>query len=405
MRILLIDDEPVYFKMMVKGLEKVGHQLDYAKSGNEGLAALPAKTPDIVIVDLKLPDIPGLDIIKRIRSDRGFAYIPILVITGQDELSDKLKAFELGADDYMVKPFELDELVARLGILARRGEAMKYVRRMETDKETTSTMITVHSLRGGVGCSTIAVNLALAFKELWGKRTLVLDSVITAGQVAMMLNTSPRVTLGNYADMPSSSIDEDTLAEDLSILHKNGLYFVAAPKLPVAEDAFSHDFWSKLLDKFIHQNEFIIVDTPHDFSDIAIQMLNSASQVLLVMAPELASLRAAVNALNIYERLGFEESKIKIILNQTINRGGIKQSQIEKALGVPVTYILPYEGDEVIRALNFGEPFILSNPELPISARFEDMAYALSDELYRNIPPALPSATWKRVMDRIAAKK
>jgi pilus assembly protein CpaE len=404
MRILLIDDEPVYYKMMVKGLEKAGHQLDYAKTGNEGLAAIPAKTPDIVIVDLKLPDIPGLDIIKRIRSDRDFAYIPILVITGKDELSDKLKAFELGADDYMVKPFELDELIARLGILARRGEAIKYVRQKEADQEKTSTMITVHSLRGGVGCSSIAVNLALAFHTLWGKRTLVVDSVITAGQVAMMLNASPRANLGNYADMPSTAMDA-TVAEDLANLHKSGIHYVAAPKLPVAEDAYSNDFWSKLLEHLLRQNEFVVVDAPHDFSDIAIQMLNSASYVLVVMAPELASLRAAVNALDVYERLDFEESKIKIVLNQTTNRGGIKQSQVEKALGFPVSYIPPYEADEVIRAINFGEPFILSNPELPISAKLEDIAYELSDEVYRNIPPALPSATWKRVMDRIAAKK
>lgn len=404
MRILLIDDEPVYFKMMVKELEKAGYDLDYARTGNEGLAAVPSKNPDVVIVDLNLPDINGFEIIERLRATVDFSHIPIIVITGKNELGDKVKAFALGADDYLVKPFDLEELIARLGNLARRGSAMKFVRKMESDKERKSTIVSVHSLRGGVGCSTLAVNLALAFQQIWTKRTLVIDSVITAGQVAMMLNTSPRVTLENYADLPAASMD-DSVAEDLSILHKTGVYYVAASKLPIAADTFSNEFWGKLLEKLIQQNEYIVVDTPHDFSDNAIQLLTASTHILLVMAPELSSLRAAANALNIYDRLGFPEAKIKIVLNSTSSQGGIKQAQLEKALGFPVSYTLPYDPQEVIRAINFGEPFILNNPELPISMRIEDMAYALSDESYKKLPPAIPSATWKRVTNRLPAKK
>ena len=404
MRVLLIDDEPMYFKMMVKEMDKAGYQLDYARTGNEGLAAVPSKNPDVVIVDLKLPDINGFEIIERLRATAEFSHIPIIVITGKSELGDKVKAFSLGADDYLVKPFDLEELIARLGNLARRGSAMKIVRQIEADKDKKSTIVSVHSLRGGVGCSTLAVNLGLALYQLWSKRTLILDPVITAGQVAMMLNASPRVTIENYVDLPIASIDE-SVAEDLAILHKSGLYYAAASKLPVAADAYSNEFWSKLLEKFIQQNEFIVVDTPHDFSDNAIHLLNESAHILLVMAPELSSLRAAANALNIYDRLGFSETKIKVVLNSITNHSGIKQTQFEKALGFPVSYTLPYAPEEVIRAINFGEPFILSNPELPISARIEDMAYALSDEAYKNLPPAMPSATWKRVVNRLPAKK
>jgi len=404
MRVLLIDDEQLYFKMMVKELEKAGFQLEYARTGNEGLAAVSAKNPEIVIVDLKLPDINGFEIIKRLRDDADFSHIPIIVITGKSEIGDKLQAFSLGADDYMVKPFEIDELVARMGNLARRGNAMKFVRKLEADKDRRTTTIAVHSLRGGVGCSSISVNLALAFQTIWSKRTLIIDSVITSGQVAVMLNALPRVTLENYAEIQPSAID-DAVAEDLSNLHKTGIYFVVASKLPVASDAFSNEFWSKLLELFTRQNEFVVIDTPHDFSDSTIQMLNCASQILLVMGPELSSLRAMGNALNIYDRLGIPESKIKLVLNSTTNQSGIRLSQIEKALGVSISYELPFAGEEVVRAINFGEPFILNNPELPISARIEDMAYALSDENYKNLPPVIPSPAWKRVVDRLPGKK
>jgi len=302
MRILLIDDEQMYYKMLVKELEKAGYFLDYARNGNEGLAAVSSKNPDVVIVDLQLPDISGFEIIERLRADAIFSHIPIIVITGKNELDEKLKAFSLGADDYLVKPFALEELIARLANLARRGSAMKYVRKLENDKEKKPTIISVHSLRGGVGCSTLAVNLALALNEIWTKRTLIIDPSITAGQVAMMLNTSPRVTLENYASVPIDEID-DSVADDLAILYRTGLYYAIASKLPVAADLFSNEFWNKLLDNFIRQNEFIVADVPHDFSDNAIQLLNASTHILLVIGPELSSLRAATNALNIYGSL------------------------------------------------------------------------------------------------------
>lgn len=404
MRILLIDDEQMYYKMLVKELEKAGYFLDYARNGNEGLAAVSSKNPDVVIVDLQLPDISGFEIIERLRADAIFSHIPIIVITGKNELDEKLKAFSLGADDYLVKPFALEELIARLANLARRGSAMKYVRKLENDKEKKPTIISVHSLRGGVGCSTLAVNLALALNEIWTKRTLIIDPSITAGQVAMMLNTSPRVTLENYASVPVDEID-DSVADDLAILYRTGLYYAIASKLPVAADLYSNEFWNKLLDNFIRQNEFIVADVPHDFSDNAIQLLNASTHILLVIGPELSSLRAATNALNIYEKLGFAETKTKVVLNLTSNRSGIKQAQLERALGFPIEYTLPFDPENVIRAINFGEPFVLSNPELPISMKIEDMAYSLSDEIFKNIPPAIPSVTWKRVTSRLSGKK
>jgi len=404
MRVLLIDDEPMYFKMMVKGLEQAGYELEYARTGNEGLAFVPTKKPDMIIVDLKLPDISGFDIIERIRKTSDFSLTPIIVITGKSELGDKVKAFSLGADDYLVKPFDLEELIARLGTLARRGTAMKYAHELEADQNKNSTLFSVHSLRGGVGSSTLAVNLGLALNQIWNKRTLILDPVTTGGQVAMMLNTSPRVTLENYADILPESLDE-TVAEDLAILHKSGVHYAVMSKLPIASDIFSNEFWVNLLEIFIGQNDFVVVDVPHDFSDSAIQILNASTEILLVMGPELSSLRSTANAMDIYGKLGIPSERVKIVLNMITNQSGIKQAQFEKALGFPISYIIPYDAEEVVRAINFGEPFILSNHELPISMMIEDIAYELSDESYKSIPPAIPSEAWKRVSHRNSLKK
>ena len=402
MRVLLIDDEQFYFKLLQKPLKDAEYRLEYAKSGTEGLAKIPSFEPEMLIVDLKLPELDGFEILKRLRRDPKFSYIPVVVITSQDELSDKLKAFELGADDYLVKPFQPEELVARLGILARRGRAMQRAQQ-ETTSTSDATIVTVHSLRGGLGCSSIVVNLGLAFHKLWGKQTLLLDSVLTAGQVALLLDAKPTATWENLVGLEPENIDDDVVGE-IMCSHKSGIRYVASPRYPIAADTFTAEELKLLMEKMKSHNDFVTVDTSHDFSDMTIQMLSMSSTILLVMAPEMASLRTTMSAIEIYDRLGISIDKVKLALNNNSANPAIKQAQLEKVLKRPIDFVLPFEAGEVNRALNFGQPFILSNPDLPICLVLEKMAYALSDETHKGLPPAVPSATWKRVTSQLPKK-
>jgi pilus assembly protein CpaE len=319
-------------------------------------------------------------------------------------LEDKLKAFELGADDYLEKPFQPEELVARLAILMRRGQAMKIIHQVESDYEVTTTLVTVHSLRGGVGCSSLAVNLALAFHRMWGKSTLLVDAVLTAGQVALMLDSNPRVTWEDFVDIDPDAIDKE-IVEQMTVPHESGIRLIASPKFPIATDSFTYEFTHAVMQELIRNNEFIVVDAPHDFSDMTIEVLNISDQILLVFAPEMASLRAAVAALDIYDKLGFSRDKIKITLNHNANVAGIRQPQIEKVLDRSIDLVVPFGGTDIIRAINFGEPFLLKNPESPVSTLLEDTAYNLANQFHKNIPPVTPTATWKRVTKRLSTEE
>lgn len=404
MRVLLIDDEPFYYKLIRKTLKEAEYNLEYAKSGSEGLTKISAFEPEMLIVDLKLPEMDGFQVLERFRRNPKFGHVPVIVITAKDELSEKLKAFEMGADDYLVKPFQPEELVARMGILARRGKAAQYVQDLKKDtRKSNTTVVAVHSLRGGLGCSSIVVNLGLAFHKLWEKPTLLLDGVLTAGQVSLMLDGKPGATWENLVGVELDSLD-DIVVNEMMSLHKSGVHYLSSPRFPIAADTFTNDTLNAFMEKLKARSEFIIVDTSHDFSDMTIHMLNASTSILLVMAPEIASLRTTLSAMEIYDRLGIDPSKVKVVLNHNSSNPAIKQAQLEKVLKRPLDFILPFEAGEVNRALNFGQPFLLSNPDLPICLNLERMAYELSDEIHKAIPPAIPSATWKRVTSQLSGK-
>jgi len=396
MRVLLIDDEQFYFKLIKKALKESEYELEYASSGDDGLVKIPVFNPELLIVDLKLPGMDGFQVLERLRRDAKFTHIPVIVITAQDELSEKLKAFELGADDYMVKPFQPEELAARMGILARRGKAMQIAQQMETKSKSNAALYSVHSLRGGLGCSSLVVNLGLAFYKLWGKSTLLVDGVLTAGQVALMLDAKPSATWENLVGVETETLD-DVVVSEMMCAHKSGIRYIASPRYPIAADTFSHDILRLFAEQLKATNDFILTDTSHDFSDMTIHMLSMSSTILLVMAPEMASLRTTVSALEIYDRLGIPLEKVKIVLNNNSSSPAIKQASLEKVLKRNIDFVLPYEAGEVNRALNFGQPFILNNPDLPICLMLEKIAYELSDDAHKAFPPVTPSATWKRV--------
>jgi CheY-like chemotaxis protein len=400
MRVLLIDDEPFYFKLIRNALKEAEYDLEYAKSGSEGLAKISSYEPEMLIVDLKLPEMDGFEILERLRRDPKFSHTPVIVITAKDELSEKLKAFELGADDYLVKPFQPEELVARMGILARRGRALQMAQK-DTKEKAISTVLTVHSLRGGLGCSSLVVNLGLAFHKLWGKQTLLVDGVLTAGQLALMLNAKPTTTWETLVGVEPENLD-DAVVSEMMRLDKSGVYYIASPRYPIAADTFTNETLQLLMEKLKSSNDFIVVDTSHDFSDMTIQMLSMSSGILVVMAPEMGSLRTAMSAIEIYDRLGIPPENVKIVLNNNSSNPAIKQAQLEKVLKHPMDFVLPYEAGEVNRALNFGKPFILENPDLPLCLELEKMAYVLSDDSHKAIPPAVPSPTWKRVISQLS---
>ena len=121
LRVLLIEDQSDLAANVIDYFEDLGHAVDYASDGASGLTLALSERFDVVVLDLMLPKLDGWEVCRRIREDAEDR-LPVLMLTARDSLPDKLRGFETGADDYLTKPFALDELHARCQALARRRE-------------------------------------------------------------------------------------------------------------------------------------------------------------------------------------------------------------------------------------------------------------------------------------------
>jgi two-component system, OmpR family, KDP operon response regulator KdpE len=118
-RILVIDDEPQILRALAVNLRARGYEVDLAATGEEGLALAATNSPDLVLVDLGLPGIDGIEVIRGLR---GWTNVPIITLSVREAERDKVAALDAGADDYVTKPFGMDELLARLRASLRRAQ-------------------------------------------------------------------------------------------------------------------------------------------------------------------------------------------------------------------------------------------------------------------------------------------
>lgn len=121
--ILVVEDEPDAMELIAFNLEAAGFRIAKASTGNEALKAVAKKPPDLIVLDLMLPELDGMEVCKLLRRDSATARIPILMLTAKAEEIDRVLGFELGADDYVTKPFSPRELVLRVKSLLRRSQS------------------------------------------------------------------------------------------------------------------------------------------------------------------------------------------------------------------------------------------------------------------------------------------
>ena len=119
-KVLIIDDEIHIVELIKFNLETSGYEVDFAYDGLDGYLKIKENIPHLVLLDWMIPNISGIDILKKIRSDKTLCNIPIIMLTAKNMENDKIEGLELGADDYITKPFSIKELLARISSVLRR---------------------------------------------------------------------------------------------------------------------------------------------------------------------------------------------------------------------------------------------------------------------------------------------
>jgi pilus assembly protein CpaE len=394
-RILVVDDNYINVRLVANFLTRAGYEVVPAASGPEALAKGREIHPELVILDVMMPDMDGYEVCRRMRQDPITAQVPILMLTALDSVDERVKGFEAGADGYLSKPFEPDELLAHVKVLLKNYSALSLA-----EKKSQGKVIAVYALRGGVGVSTIAANLAVGLAQLWGPSTALVDLAFPLGQAALMLNLSGRNSWADVAKIQPSELDPDVIRQAMA-QHGSGVALLAAPRRPEPGDFLSVELAAAVFDQLVTQFDYVVVDLPHDVSPITLMALAKANDILLVMSPEMSAVRAAIVVLDSLASQPTVVGKISPILNWVFEKRGLPRKDIEAALKQPLDTVVPYAAEIFVQAVNVGAPPVFSAPTSAIGALFEDLAFKMSLEAHLKHAPAHPSEALRRVAARM----
>jgi pilus assembly protein CpaE len=389
--ILLIEADAAFGASISTGLTGVGYTVTVIADPDEALGRV--EEHQLVIIDVVNGAKSAIDICREIRATPSMAAIPILCVSQNDDVEDRIRFLEAGADDVVAKPFDTREIEARIEALLLRFQRSKDLTAIVSTNgitvSRTRRIIAVHSPKGGVGTSTIATNIAMAAAKLRPDRVIIVDLDLQFGQVATHLNLIPRQTLADVV-RDDAALREPDLLRTYATRHDSGLHVLAAPTGPEAAALITPTHVDRILGTLLQSYDQVVIDTGSWLDERTLRVFEHAENVLFVMNPEIAALKAMSALIEYLNEAGTVADKSTFILNNTFGREILKLRDVESALGMKIETELPYDPFLYLKAVNEGIPIVLGAPQSVAAARLTALSSTAFGADGTGMPPAGP---------------
>ncbi len=383
-KVLVVDDDASVQRLLQQTLRGEGYEVLIAIEATEALRLWQQEGPVLVLLDVTLPGVDGYDLAMRIRGgEPAGRHVPIIMLTSDRDVSQKVKSLRSGADDYLVKPFHPAELLARIkALLARFGPGDSLVGRPPMGR-----IHAYYGAKGGVGTTTIAINTAIALRSL-DRRVVLVDGNLQFGDHRVFMDlANDRKSIVDAVSAPS--IDADLLRGVIQS-HESGVDLLLAPPTPEAADLVTAAHMHEILTVLATMYDYVIVDIDKRLDELNLMILDIAETIFAVMTADLSCLKNVRLVLGTIGHLGYQSGKLKLVLNRSNAYTGINVKSAEGALRQPIEHQIVNEYRGAISALNTGAPFMAVKADSVLGRSVLDFAKALDKEPVRTAPQLAP---------------
>ena len=394
-RVLIVDDIPETRDHLAKllGFEADVEVVGAAASGREAIELAGKLSPDVVLMDINMPDMDGIAATERLSSEVPTAAVVMMSVQGE---ADYLRRSMLaGAREFLVKPFSSDELISSIrqvytrerekqsrmpvqqSVAASVGTPVRMGGGEEREPGEPGRVVAVFGPKGGVGRTTLAVNLAVAAATELGQRTCLVDASFQFGDVGVLLNLNPKNK--SIADLiPELEAGEAESLDTFIINHSAGIRVLLAPPSPEMAELITPTATKHMLEALRLTHDLVVVDCMSTFNDTTLAILDLADTVLTMLSLEITSIKNIRLFLEVAQQLGYGADKVRLVLNRADSSLGIRVADVEHSIGRRVDHTIVSDGRSVVYALNRGVPFFVSNREAQVSQDVLRLASAVA---------------------------
>jgi pilus assembly protein CpaE len=382
-KVLVVDDDLNIQRVLVFTLKQEGFDVVVASDGATGVEMARTTEPDLILMDVAMPKLDGYAATQQIRAAEQGRRVPIIMLTSEADVGERVKGLRAGADDDIVKPFHPLELIARIKALLARGGTN--APRESGEQPPLGQLCVFYGAKGGVGTTTIAINVAIALARDLKRRTGLIDANLQFGDTRVFLDLGlDNASIVNAIGEPDLDAE---LMRKLVVKHHTGIELLLAQPSPEAADIVVErqrqhpEALSNLLNLSRRLWDYTLVDMVKTIDDFNLQLFDEADVIFVVMTADLSCLKNVRLVLETMASLGYERSKVQLVLNRSNAYTGINLNNAESALGRKIDYQIVNEYRGAISALKSGEPFMSSRPDGPLGRSVTDFARAVDTQL------------------------
>lgn len=397
-RVLIVDDIPETRDHLTKllGFESDIDVVGSAASGAEAISLASSLSPDVVLMDINMPDMDGIAATEELA--RAVPTASVVMMSVQGEADYLRRSMLAGAREFLVKPFSSDELTASIRqVYARERDKLSRMAPIAVaaaapavagagssaaaEQREPGVVVALFSPKGGVGRTTVAVNMAVAAATDLGKKVVLVDGSFQFGDVGVLLNLNPKNK--SIADLVPELEQAGAGVESIDtfvINHSAGIRVLLAPPSPEMAELITPSGVRRVLETLRATHDLVVVDCTAFFNDTTLAILDAADIILTMLSLEITSIKNMRLFLEVAEQLGYEQGKVRLVLNRADAALGIRLADVEHSIGRKVDETIVSDGRSVVYALNRGVPFYLSNREAQVSQDILRLAKSVTGE-------------------------
>jgi pilus assembly protein CpaE len=374
-KILIIDDDLDTLRLVGLMLQRQGYQISAATNGSQGLTKALEERPDLILLDVMMPDMDGYEVTRRLRSNPATASTPILMFTAKTQLDDKVTGFEVGADDYLTKPTHPTELQAHVRALLARA-AHKEPEVTPPPSEQRGYVVGVLSPRGGLGVTSLAVNLAAGLHTRSQAEVILAEMVPGQGTLGMDLGL-PNQRNG-LVEMLKSNTVEITHEKVQTFLtpHKSGVKFLLASENPRDVTLISQvNNFEVVVNRLSALARFVVLDLGDALPLFVQKLLPMCNDRIVVLEGAPNTIHQTRLLIEEIANLGIDRKGIIAVLNNRV-RSEVQMpwNQVQDKLGHSIATTLTPAPELFIQAERMQTPAVVCQPSNVTSQQFLKIA-------------------------------
>jgi len=362
-KILIVDDDVDTLRLVGLMLQRQGYQISAATNGKQGLSKAIEEQPDLILLDVMMPDMDGYEVTRQLRHNPVTAATPIMLFTAKTQLDDKVAGFEVGADDYLIKPTHPSELQAHVKALLTRS-AQRDQKPVTAPQENHAHIVGVLAARGGLGVSTISMNIAAGLFARSKSDVVLAEMVPGKGTLGLDLGMPNQKALVEILSGSPSEVTRERVKSAL-IPHISGVKLLLASEHP--SDMHLTDQVSQyelLLDRLAALARFVVLDLGSGLPPFVQKLLPACNDCVVVLEGAPNTILHTKSLIDDLVKLGVKKEGIAVLLNNRIRSDTqLPYTLVQEKLEHPIAMTLTPAPELLTQATRMQTAAILCQPD------------------------------------------